>query len=173
MMIKQISLPTIPNAVKHASLAWPIALSLAGTVGSLFFGAKKAHLAFGVALTGLSLLHAFQHRKAMLRPIEKGVHKVADDLEIPHTGPDFFLRGVDVAFFMPGRIRLYCHTLKDNETYQVWIQKYLKAFTEVGRVEMNYTTGSILITYDVDKIQDNVDLLRVESYMKERALRHA
>ena len=171
--MQSISLPTIPNSIKHASLAWPLAISLIGTVGSLAFGGKLAHIIFGAAWAGLSLVHAFQHRKAMLRPVKKGVHKAADKLEIPHTGPDFFLRGVDVAFFMPGRIRLYCHTLKDNASYQVWIQKYLKAFTEIGRVEMNYLTGSILITYDVDKIQDNVDLLRAESYMRENALRHA
>lgn len=162
--MKSFSLQKLP-------LAWPIAISLAGTIGSLAFGGKKVHVIFGAAMAGFSLLHAFQHRKSMLRPIEHGIHKAADKLEIPHTGPDFFLRGVDVTFFMPGRIRLYCHTLKNDAVYKVWVQKYLKAFTDIGRVEMNHTTGSILITYDTEKIKDNIDLVRVESYMKERAIR--
>lgn len=158
-------------SIQKLHLALPLAVTLLGTVGSLAFDAKKAHLLFGAALTGFSLLHALKHRKHMLRPLTHGVHRVADKLEIPHTGPDFFLRGVDVTFFMPGRIRLYCRTLQNDAVYKVWIQKYLKAFTDIGRVEMNHTTGSILITYDVDKIQGNVDLQRVEGYMKERALR--
>lgn len=48
----------------------PLAIALAGTVGSLAFGAKKAHVLFGAALTGLSLWHMYQHRKVMLRQMQ-------------------------------------------------------------------------------------------------------
>lgn len=161
------------NSISFSKIPFslPLAVSFVGTVGSIALGVKKAHVIFGAAMTGFALLHAFQRRKALIRPVTQGIHQLADRFEVPHTGPDFFLRGVDVNFFMPGRIRLYCHTLQNDAVYKVWIQKYLKAFTDIGRVDMNHTTGSILITYDVDKIKDNVDLLRVESYMRDHALR--
>lgn len=55
--------------MRRISMGLPLALALAGTVGSLAFGAKKVHIAFGIALTGLSLLHAYQHRQVMVRSL--------------------------------------------------------------------------------------------------------
>lgn len=52
--------------MKRISLGLPLTIFLAGTIGSLVAGSKQAHIAFGMALTGLSLIHAFQNRKAML-----------------------------------------------------------------------------------------------------------
>ncbi len=39
-------------------------------VGSLAFGAKRAHVLFGVALTALSMWHMYQHRKVMMRQLQ-------------------------------------------------------------------------------------------------------
>ena len=55
--------------MKQMPLGIPLAIALAGTVGSLAFGAKKAHVLFGAALTGLSLWHMYQ-RKVMLRQMQ-------------------------------------------------------------------------------------------------------
>ncbi len=56
--------------MKQMPLGIPLAIALAGTVGSLAFGAKKVHVLFGAALTGLSLWHMYQHRKVMLRQMQ-------------------------------------------------------------------------------------------------------
>ena len=57
--------------MKQIPLGIPLALALAGTVGSLAFGAKKVHVLCGIALTGLSLLHMYQHRRVMLMLAQK------------------------------------------------------------------------------------------------------
>lgn len=55
--------------MKQMPLGIPLAVTLAGTVGSLAFGAKRAHVLFGVALTALSMWHMYQHRKVMMRQL--------------------------------------------------------------------------------------------------------
>ena len=49
---------------KKTALGWPLALAAAGTIAGLFIG-KKVHVVCGIALTGLSLWHGWQHRKKM------------------------------------------------------------------------------------------------------------
>lgn len=56
--------------MKQMPLGIPLAVTLAGTVGSLAFGAKRAHVLFGVALTALSMWHMYQHRKVMMRQLQ-------------------------------------------------------------------------------------------------------
>ena len=51
--------------MKNLRLGIPLAVSMAGTVASLFVGGKRLHTAFGVAWTALSLVHAYQYRKNM------------------------------------------------------------------------------------------------------------
>lgn len=151
------------------SYGLPLGLSLAGTVGSLALGLKKGHIICGAVMTGVSILHVIQHRKTMAGSIKRGIDKAADYIRLPHTQPDFFLRGVDIAFYMPGRIRLYCPHLTGNEHYKEHIAKYLRAFADVGRVQLNHVSGSILITYDTEKIKEYPDLMRVEDYIKHHA----
>ncbi|MCI1749921.1 MAG: hypothetical protein LKI17_00950 [Megasphaera cerevisiae] len=147
----------------------PLAISLAGTVGSLAVDSKKAHIVFGAVMTGIALLHGFQHKKVMLQQMKNSIGFTADYARIPHTRPDFFLRGVDVAFYMPGRIRLYCRTLQGNEKYEERISKYLQPISQMGHIEMNHLSGSILITYNAKQLRKNADLARVERYIKGKA----
>lgn len=67
--------------MKQMPLGIPLAIALAGTVGSLAFGAKKVHVLFGAALTGLSLWHMYQHRKVMLRQMQMAKPALADRLQ--------------------------------------------------------------------------------------------
>lgn len=151
------------------SYGLPLVISLAGTVGSLAFGSKKGHIICGAVMTGISILHALQHRKSMIGSIQKKMDQAADYICLPHTQPDFFMRGVEIAFYMPGRIRLYCLHLEGNEHYKEHIAKYLRAFADVGRVQLNHVSGSILITYDTEKIKEYPDLARVEDYIRHHA----
>ena len=151
------------------SYGWPLLISLAGTVGSLAFDSKKGHIICGAMMTGLSVLHALQHRKAIAVSMQKKMDQAADYIRFPHTQPDFFMRGVDIAFYIPGRIRLYCSQLEGNEHYKEHIANYLRAFADVGRVQLNHLSGSILITYDTEKIKEYPDLVRVENYIKHHA----
>lgn len=151
------------------SYGWPLAISLAGTVGSLVLDSKKGHIICGAVMTGLSVLHALQHHKAMTSSMKQKMDRVADYIRLPHTQPDFFMRGVEIAFYMPGRIRLYCSHLEGNEHYKEHIAKYLRAFADVGRVQLNHVSGSVLITYDTEKIKEYPDLARVEDYISHHA----
>lgn len=148
---------------------FPLLISLAGTVGSLAFGSKKGHIICGAVMTGASILHALQHRKALAGNLKHKLDTAADYVRLPHTQPDFFMRGVQIAFYMPGRMRLYCSQLTGNEQYKEHIANYLRAFADVGRVQLNHVSGSILITYDTEKIKAYPDLARVEAYVREHA----
>ncbi len=112
--------------MKRISLGLPLTISLAGTLGSLAAGSKQAHIAFGTALAGLSLIHAFQNRKAMLGswvrkpsiPVRKPALPQPSVLgRLPRVGSPFPGHG-EVAFYMPGRIRLYIRELKGQEGYK-------------------------------------------------------
>ncbi len=151
------------------SYGWPLFISLAGTVGSLAVDSKKGHIICGAVMTGISILHALQHRKAIAGSMQKKIDRAADYIRLPHTQPDFFMRGVEIAFYMPGRMRLYCSHLEGNAHYKEHIAKYLRAFADVGRVQLNHVSGSILITYDTEKIKEYPDLARVEDYIRQHA----
>lgn len=138
--------------MKRISLGLPLTISLAGTLGSLAAGSKQAHIAFGTALAGLSLIHAFQNRKAMLG---SWVRKPALPLpavpgRLPHVGSPFPGHG-EVAFYMPGRIRLYIRELKGQEGYKKVLWEKLEDFRQMGHLDMNSRTGSLLIVYDPEK----------------------
>ncbi len=53
---------------KKSSLGIPLLVATVGTIASLAIS-KKLHMGFGIALAGLSLLHALQHKKS----IKKGI----------------------------------------------------------------------------------------------------
>lgn len=151
--------------MKRISLGLPLTLSLAGTLGSLAVGSKQAHVAFGTALAGLSLLHAFQHRKVMLGSLTK-TPWLPKELSVPAKRPQLpqphllgrlphvrcaFPGHSEVAFYMPGRIRVYIRELKGNESYKKILWGKLEDFRKVGHLEMSSQTGSLLIIYDPEK----------------------
>lgn len=138
--------------MKRISLGLPLTISLAGTLGSFAAGSKQAHIAFGTALAGLSLIHAFQNRKAMLGSwVRKPALPQPSVLgRLPRVGSPFPGHG-EVAFYMPGRIRLYIRELKGQEGYKKVLWEKLEDFRQMGHLDMNSQTGSLLIVYDPEK----------------------
>ena len=75
------------------------------------------------------------------------------------------LRSVEIASYIPGRIRLRSKRLVGNIKIEQEIQAQLAAFSEISSVETSTVTGSILITYVPEILRQNVDLLRAERYI--------
>ena len=92
---------------------------------------------------------------------------------IPQSAVDVFVRTTDIASYMPGRVRLYSQQLVNNATLEAEVQARLGALTEIERVETNIETGSILITYEPERLRANAQLRRVEDYMRTHARRKA
>jgi len=86
---------------------------------------------------------------------------------IPQSAVDVFVRTTDIASYMPGRVRLYSKQLVNK------VQARLGALMEIERVETNIETGSILITYEPERLRANAQLRRVEDYMRTHARRRA
>ena len=78
---------------------------------------------------------------------------------------EMLLRSVEVASYIPGRIRLRSKKLVGNLSLEQKIKSQLSAFSEIDMVEISIVTGSILITYVPEKLRQNVDLLKAEKYI--------
>ena len=78
---------------------------------------------------------------------------------------EILLRSVEVASYIPGRIRLRSKKLVGNLSLEQKIKSQLSAFSEIDMVEISIVTGSILITYVPEKLRQNVDLLKAEKYI--------
>ena len=92
---------------------------------------------------------------------------------IPHSALDLFIRSTDVASYMPGRVRLYSKQLVNNAALEAQVQAHLGALAEIERVDTNIATGSILITYEPERLRANAELRRVEEYMRAHARRRS
>ena len=92
---------------------------------------------------------------------------------VPQSAADLFVRSTDIASYMPGRVRLYSKQLVNNATLEAQVQAHLSALAEIERVETNIATGSILITYEPERLRANAELRRVENYMRTHAKRRA
>ena len=92
---------------------------------------------------------------------------------IPQSAMEVFVRTTDVASYMPGRVRLYSRQLVNNAALEAQVQAHLGALAEVEHVDTNIATGSILITYDPERLRANAELRRVEDYMRTHARRKA
>lgn len=86
--------------------------------------------------------------------------------QIPTSDLDIFVRSVEIASFLPGRIRLYSRKLVNNPAAVKEIKGRLQGFAELESVEINPATGSILITYDPTKLARNPQLKKAEDYIK-------
>ena len=75
------------------------------------------------------------------------------------------MRSVEVAAYIPGRIRLRSKKLVGNTNLEREIKTQLGAFSEIDSIETSTVTGSILITYVPDKLRQNVDLFKAEKYI--------
>ena len=78
---------------------------------------------------------------------------------------ELLLRSVDVASYIPGRIRLRSKRLIGNSKLEQEIKSQLGAFAEIETIETSTMTGSILITYTPEVLRRNVDLLKAERYI--------
>ena len=92
---------------------------------------------------------------------------------IPQSAVDVFIRTTDIASYMPGRVRLYSKQIVNNAALEQQVRAHLAKFTEIEGVEMNLATGSILITYEPERLRANAELRRVEDYMRTHARRKA
>lgn len=91
-------------------------------------------------------------------------------LQIPTTKLDLFIRSVEIASYLPGRIRLRSKKLLGNLELERQVQQ-LRAFPEIARVETSIVTGSILIHYEPERLRQNPDLRKVEEYIMTHARR--
>ena len=92
---------------------------------------------------------------------------------VPQSAADLFVRSTDIASYMPGRVRLYSKQLVNNATLEAEVQARLGALAEIEHVDTNIETGSILITYEPERLRANAQLRRVEDYMRTHARRKA
>ena len=92
---------------------------------------------------------------------------------IPQSALEAYLRSMDVASYMPGRVRLYSRQLVNNPVLEKQVHAHLGVLDEIDHVDTNITTGSILITYEPERLRANAELRRVEEYMRTHARRRA
>lgn len=159
--------------MKNLRLGIPLAVGMAGTVASLFVGGKRLHTAFGVAWTALSLVHAYQYRKNMKNNAKKGLEKVniLKAAGIPTTKMEWFLKSVEVASYIPGRIRVYSRALINNPQLKLKVEQSLAGYPELDKVTINIISGSVLIEYRPESIRNNKELYEMEMYVKNHVKR--
>lgn len=86
-------------------------------------------------------------------------------LQIPTNRLDLFIRSVEIASYLPGRVRLYSRNLVSNTALESEVKKSLGSFAEIEKVETNTVTGSILIGYKPEVLRRNSELAKVEQYV--------
>jgi len=87
-------------------------------------------------------------------------------LQIPSTKLDFFIRSVEIASYIPGRVRLYSRHMIGNPQLEAQVRQQLESFVELDAVETNIRSGSILIHYQPERLHRNAELSKVEAYIK-------
>ena len=151
--------------MKQMSLGLPLMGAAAGTLVSLAFPSKRGHIACGLLWTGLSALHAWQYRKKLAQDLKKnGGFSIMTDF--PQSKLEFFVRAVDVASYIPGRIRLYARPMVGNAALAKQVETELSGAAGMKSVRTNTTTGSILLEYDPAVLRKNPDLARMEEYIR-------
>lgn len=94
-----------------------------------------------------------------------------ETLQIPTNRLDLFIRSVEIASYLPGRIRLYSKNMVGNPTLAREVESQVSSFREIDSVEANTLTGSILIQYEPEKLRQNSELRKVEEYIMTHARR--
>lgn len=91
---------------------------------------------------------------------------ILDHINIPRNKIDMFIRSVEISSYIPGRVRLYSKVLIGNKEKCRKVLEYLQSYVELGEIEVNELTGSILIKYNPQLLRRNKELSRVEEYIK-------
>ena len=92
-------------------------------------------------------------------------------MQIPMNKLDLFIRSVEIASYLPGRVRLYSNNMIGDEVLAQQVKSQLTAFAEMDAVTTNTVSGSILIVYTPDKLRRNAELRKVEEYIMTHARR--
>lgn len=90
---------------------------------------------------------------------------IMEALQIPSNRLDFFIRSVEIASYLPGRVRLRNSNLVGNPMLERELKAQLLSFHEIDSVETSIVTGSILIQYNPGKLRENAELRKVEEYI--------
>ncbi len=96
---------------------------------------------------------------------------IMETLQIPTNRLDLFIRSVEIASYLPGRVRLRSKNIVGNPELEHEVKSQLLAFREIDSVETSTTTGSILIQYKPERLRENADLRKVEEYIVAHARR--
>ena len=96
---------------------------------------------------------------------------IADTLQIPTTKLDLIIRNVEIASYIPGRIRLYSKKLVGDPQLENKVKNTLSAYREIKEVSINTSTGSILIIYEPEVLRRNSELRKAEAYIASHARR--
>lgn len=91
---------------------------------------------------------------------------IMDYISIPRNKIDMFVRSVEISSYIPGRVRLYSKSLIGNKEKCREVLEYLQSYAELGEIQVNELTGSILIKYNPQLLRKNKELSRVEEYIK-------
>lgn len=92
-------------------------------------------------------------------------------MQIPTNKLDLFIRSVEIASYLPGRVRLYSNNMIGDEVLAQQVKNQLTAVAEMDAVTTNTVSGSILIVYTPDKLRRNAELRKVEEYIMTHARR--
>lgn len=144
-----------------------------GTMLSLAVKNRRLHTLCGAAWLGISALHTWQHSSKFKRDMQEGVKKmgVMDWVNIPQSKIEMFIRTVEVAAYIPGRVRLYSRALEGNSANCQRVLAYLRSYPELSEVEVNQATGSILIKYTPQLLHTSKELTKAENYIKSHVRR--
>jgi hypothetical protein len=150
---------------KSLPLGLPLTLASIGTVATLVAG-KRFHAGFGAVWTVLSLWHGWQHRKKMQADVCRipWCKKAGDPEENTLAA---LVDSFQVDAYVPGRVRLRSSLLAANPQWQQPLEEYIKSFAGVTDACINILTGSLLITYDGDKLKPKIAAL--EQQLAEQA----
>ena len=182
------------DVMKKVSLGVPLALAGVATVVTAWPRASRAHAFFGAVWTALSLAHAYQYRKKMMQDLFGEVQAKAQTqvvaltsqvatkatarkarareyIPAPPTRLGTLIRSMHVAFYMPGRIRLYSPSLVDNEALSEQILHVLGGYDVFEIVEIGAVTGSLLLVYDPEKLRKVEELKAIEDYVMKHVVR--
>ncbi|MBR2216120.1 MAG: hypothetical protein IJ849_10220 [Selenomonadaceae bacterium] len=84
---------------------------------------------------------------------------------------EVWIRSVNIAAYLPGRVRLYADKLVNNPALAQDIRARFAAYPEIEAVELSLATGSILIKYRPEVLRQNSELKKIEEYIMTHAKR--
>ena len=160
------------NDWKNLPLGLPMTVASVGTLATLFAG-KNFHAGFGVAWAALSFWHGWQHHKKMqadARTLTSCCRTRKTELVEPLQA---LVDSFQVDAYVPGRVRLRSSLLAAYPEWQRELETYIRSFVGVETAEINTLTGSLLITYDVEKLRQKPKLAALEEHIAKLASERA